>query len=360
MAANDWVFYLLAVTGTVVLLRILRPVAFKFGLVDIPGERKLHRVSVPLVGGLAIWIVLAISYVLARFVFNAQWNGLGGYFVAASMLVAAGLLDDLMELKVWVRLAIQVCAGLVAVYFGHALLVHLGNLWGWGDVQTGLWAVPFTLFCMVGLINAFNMLDGLDGLAGGVALVILFWLLLVALLTQRTALSIALILFASILIGFLMCNMRLPWRREIVFLGDAGSMLLGFTLAWCAIRISQAPQQAVMPAAALWILGLPVLDTVSTMLRRAFHKHSPFSAGRDHLHHLLLAFGLPDSVVVVAEIGLAAILGAVGFFSWRYGVRELDLSMGFVVLGILYLGAVEAAWRFLARAHTSEQAPIQL
>lgn len=358
MAVGDWGFYLLAITATVVLLRILRPIAIKFGLIDIPGERKIHRASVPLVGGLAIWIVLAISYVLARFVFNAEWLGMGGYFLAASILVAIGLLDDLMELKVWVRLATQVCAALAAVYFGHALLVHLGNLWGWGGVQTGLWAVPFTVFCMVGLINAFNMLDGLDGLAGGVALVILFWLLLVAVLTQRTDLSIALILFASILIGFLICNMRLPWRREIVFLGDAGSILLGFTLAWCAIRISQAPQQTLMPAAALWILGLPVLDTVSTMLRRTLHKRSPFAAGRDHLHHLLLAFGWSDSVTVLVEMVFAAILGAVGFFGWRYGARELDLSVGFIALSMVYFGVVEMAWRFLARVSAPEKAPI--
>jgi len=341
--------YTLAFLGSVGLIRILRPVALRLGLVDAPDDRKTHKTNVPLVGGVAIWIVLAIAFFITRFVFHAQLTGINGYFAGASLLVSVGILDDIFELPVWFKFFAQAITALVAVVMGHALIVHLGNIWGMGEVYTGLWAVPFSIFCIVGVINAFNMLDGATGLAGGVALAALFWFLMFALQTGRTNLSTAVMLFASMLSGFLICNLRNSRRRELAFLGDAGSMLLGFTLAWCAINASQAPAIALTPAAALWILGLPVLETVSVMLRRLMHRRSPIAAGRDHLHHLLLAYGWTEPAVVLGEVLLAFILGGIGYFGWYDHVRSVELSIGFVVVGICYFIVGDIAWRLIVQ-----------
>ena len=340
---------LLAFLGSVVLIHILRPLATRLGLVDVPDHRKTHQAAVPLVGGVAIWIGLAIAFLITQLVLHQQLNGASGYFAGASILVGVGVLDDLFELTAWTRLVVQAGVALVAVYVGHALLIDLGDIWGMGAVYTGILAVPFSVFCIVGVINAFNMLDGVTGLAGGVALAALSWFLMFAHFTGRADLSAAILLFASVLAGFLACNLRNPWRRELTFLGDAGSMLLGFTLAWCAIHTSQAPTDALTPAAALWILGLPLLETVSLMLRRIMRGRSPIQAGRDHLHHLLLAYGWSEQATVLAEVTFALTLGGVGYFGWHYHVRSLDLSAGFVVFGVCYLIAVDIAWRLLAQ-----------
>ncbi len=301
-------------------------------------------------GGVSIWIGLIIAFFITHVILHVQLAGYSGYFMGASMLVGVGLLDDLFELSAWTRLVAQAGVVLVTVYLGNAMLVDLGNIWGTGVVHTGNWAVPFTVICMVGVINAFNMLDGATGLAGGVALAALFYFLMFAFDTGRHDLSIAIMLFAAVLTGFLICNIRNPWRRELTFLGDAGSMLLGFTLAWCAIRSSQAPAKAIIPASTLWFLGLPLLETMSIILRRIMHRRSPIRGGRDHLHHLLQAYGWSEKMTVLGEVIIALIFGGIGYFGWYYHVESQILSVGFIVIGFIYLIAVDFAWRWLIQS----------
>jgi len=341
--------YFLALLSAVWLIRILRPVALAVGLIDVPDNRKSHKGEVPLVGGIAIWVLLGVAFAITQIFYHDRLAGAAGYFAGASLLVVVGVLDDIFEISVWIRFTVQAFVALVVIIVGHAVLSNLGDLWGTGDVLTGLWAIPFSMFCIVGLINAFNMLDGITGLAGLIALSALFWFLLFALNTGRTVLGIAVMLFAGVLTGFLISNLRYPWRQELTFLGDAGSTLLGFTLTWCAILASQAPAFAITPAAALWILGLPVLETVSLMLRRIMHMRSPIQGGRDHLHHLLLAYGWSERATVLGEVTFALILGGIGYFGWYYHIKSQDLSVGFVVIGVFYLIAVDIAWRLLVQ-----------
>jgi UDP-GlcNAc:undecaprenyl-phosphate GlcNAc-1-phosphate transferase len=208
-------------------------------------------------------------------------------------------------------------------------------------------AAPLTIFAIVGLINAVNMMDGIDGLAGSLTLVSLFWLAVAAELLGRDAEFSISLLAAFCVVGFLGFNLRHPWRaRAKVFLGDAGSMMLGALLGFIAVAILQSGGQgagadmgmggegqsiqALSPAVVLWICAIPIIDTLSLIVRRTAHGRSPFSSDRQHLHHLMLDAGLNESqAVAVLSIG-GAVLGGIGVLGWHLGVPEVVLLLGLV------------------------------
>lgn len=142
--------------------------------------------------------------------------------------------------------------------------------------------------------------------------------------------------------------MRLPWqRRARVFMGDSGSLMLGFLLAWAAIRVTQAENNALPPAVALWFFAIPLLDTVSLMLRRMLKGKSPSHPGRDHLHHILLRVGYTLSQVVHFIYLVAVAFGLIGFFGWRLGVPDAVLFYGFLAVFSLYFYGVRHAWKLM-------------
>jgi UDP-GlcNAc:undecaprenyl-phosphate GlcNAc-1-phosphate transferase len=159
------------------------------------------------------------------------------------------------------------------------------------------------------------MIDGLDGLAGGIALVVTVWLLVMCLSAPVPDWGDigALLTLAMVIFGFLAFNLRHPWRaRASVFMGDAGSTMLGFVLSWFLIHLSQGDRSVMAPVTAVWILALPLMDTVSVMVRRICAGRSPFAADRQHLHHLLLGFGLREGQVVALLLVTALLVGGFG------------------------------------------------
>ena len=150
------------------------------------------------------------------------------------------------------------------------------------------------------------------------------------------------------LAGFLLFNVRTPWQpRARVFLGDAGSTLLGFALAWLAIDLTQGPTRTMPPIAALWVVLLPLADTVSLMARRRSRGQSPFHPDREHIHHFLLAHGFTVSEVLLMLVGVSAFFGAVGVVGWRMGVPEPVLFWVFCSLFFAYHYAIKDAWKRL-------------
>jgi UDP-GlcNAc:undecaprenyl-phosphate GlcNAc-1-phosphate transferase len=318
--------------------------AHNYGLLDHPDERKHHQGATPLVGGLAMSIAIAVS---------AAWYLAGadifwGLFVSVSIIVVVGFLDDRGGLPVGGRFLAQGFAALIMALFAGAQLASLGDLFGFGPVALGVLAVPFTVFAVVGVANALNLSDGMDGLAGGLALIATFFLALAADFSGRERTLIALLILGGALMGFLCFNMRLPWqRRAKVFMGDCGSLMLGFLLAWAAIRVTQAEKNPLPPAAVLWFFAIPLLDTVSLMLRRMLKGKSPFHPGRDHLHHILLRVGYTDSQVVRFIHLVAVAFSLVGYFGWRWGVSDAVLFYGFLAVFALYFYGVQHAWKLM-------------
>lgn len=330
--------YLLAFSGTLLLLKLFSRLAVRVGLVDYPGRRKRHRGAVPLIGGPAIF---------AGFCFGALMvaDTLYPYralFAALAILLVAGLLDDLNDLTPGQKFLAQIAAGICMISWGGMTVSHLGSLFTQAPVLLHGFAYPLTIVCLLGLINATNMVDGADGLASGLCL-IAFGFLFVSAALVGLAVSAQLLLTAIVvLLAFWSMNMRFPWqRRARVFMGDSGSMMLGLLLTWFSIEVARS-RTGLPPIIAVWYLAIPLIDMGVVILRRLSRRQSPFKAGRDHFHHVLIASGLPPQTAVLVIHALALALGAVGFFAWRVGVPDHWMFYGF--LGLLALSAW-MSWR---------------
>lgn len=346
----------LACLTTAVLIVILRPLAVTVGLVDVPDARKSHQGPIPLVGGLAIF-----SAVLAACLFP-KLTGLAvsgpellSFLAASVVLVGVGVVDDFLELTPRARFLAQIAAALAMIYGGGVVLTDLGGMtWSGTILQLGLLAVPFTIFTTVGVINALNMCDGLDGLSGSLALVSLGGFALALAISGQAADGGLLMVLGGGIIGFLLFNMRLPGRaRASIFLGDAGSMFLGFALTWFAVSLSQGPDRVIKPAAALWFIMVPVMDAVAMMLRRMVRGRSPFSPDREHLHHifLLAGYSVNQTVAIMATLGMGG--AAVGLASTYWDWPDLWVAAGFLVVGLCYFWLIMHSWRVMRFLHRS-------
>ena len=336
--------YGLIFAGTVVLLRLFARLAVRVGLVDFPGRRKRHRGKIPLIGGPAIFAGLAFGVLLTTDTLNPYRP----LFAALAILLIAGLLDDLRDLTPKQKLLAQLLAGLCIVLWGNHMVLSLGDLFGIDNISTEYWAIPFTLIALVGLINAINMIDGADGLASGLALIAFLFLAVCSLLTGRPATATMLFTIVAVVAAFWFMNMRFPWQQHAqVFLGDSGSMILGALLTWFSIEVAHG-RAGIYPIAAVWFLAVPLIDMGVVIVRRLNRGHSPFRAGRDHLHHMLIAAGMSPATAVKVVLLLALMLGAAGFSCWRLGVPEPWLFYGFVALLVVSL-VLSWRWRKVVR-----------
>lgn len=345
----------IAFVATVALIYALRPVALHFGLTDKPGNRKRHDGEVPLIGGIAVFLAVIAAVVLGRAAGSPLSDHLLALFAGSFLLVIVGAYDDVRELPAWLRLAAQATAALFMVYWGDNLLADLGAIAPGGDtVGLGRFAISFTVFATVGIINAVNMSDGLDGLSGNLSLVTLLAFGVASNLWGSADTVPLLNVVSAAIAGFLLFNQRMLWRsRAAVFLGDAGSMLLGYFLVWTAIEMSQGPEPILHPAAVLWLLMVPIYDTVRVMLSRMLQGKSPFAADSNHLHHLFVRTGFEVSETIAIICMIAATGASLGMLGSMIGISDFVMATTFLLGGILYFFTIERAWRrmfFLGKA----------
>lgn len=287
---------------------LLQPYAGRLGLVDHPrGDRKNHAQPTPVTGGVGIILALVLYFVLAPTPMNpAKW----AFLIGGALLLVVGVLDDVYDLRWYLRMAMQIIAALVMVYVGGVRVEQLGPAFGMGDLSLGALSAPFTVFATVGLINAVNMIDGADGICG--ALVSAAFLMLAAAswyAGNEYLMHVSLALMA-VTLGFLAHNMPTPWRpRARVFLGNAGSAFLGFALAWIAFRLTQNPAHPVNPVLALWLIPIPVMDCLVLIIRRRREGRSPFAPGRDHIHHLMRDAGFSACGLALLLAALSLVIG---------------------------------------------------
>jgi len=314
------------VIGFVVTLAALYPLvsmANVVGIMDLPTDRKQHGHPVPLVGGLAIFLSLVgISLYL---------NAFGWLLSCAGLLLLVGVLDDKFDLGVRLRLLTQLGMTVLMGLGSGVWINSLGTFWGL-QIDLGYAAVPFTIFAVVGLTNAFNMLDGIDGLASGHGIITIVSLLVAGLLTtQPFQVSWILGLLAAIA-AFWLINMQVVTWLPRVFLGDAGSTVLGFVFAWLLIGYSQKPWGVMEPVMVLWCISIPAIDTVSVIIRRLKQKRSPFSPDRTHLHHLLLDAGVSARKTLWLLLGLTLAANLIGLVA----TKILGVEAGFILF-VLFL-----------------------
>lgn len=332
-----------AISAVAVLL--LSRLAPALGIVDEPGGRKSHSHDIPLVGGLAIFIaIFAMIWILGLA------PRVGWFLFALSVVIAIGFWDDVTEVRPGLKFAIQIVASGIMIWGAGIVLQSVGDLIGWRSIGLSVFAIPMTMLAIVGVVNSINMLDGLDGLAGSVSIVAFAWYALAAAQMGLETQALSAFLICGAIAGFLLFNLRFPWQRQArVFLGDAGSLMLGFAAGWYAIDLTQGPGRTFPPIAALWVLMLPLADCVSLMIRRLRARKSPFVADRAHIHHYLLARGFTPSQALAILVGVSVIFGAIGYSAWLLKMQEAVLFYPFFFGFFAYHAWIQREWEKIER-----------
>lgn len=319
----------------------IRTRAMRLGLVDKPGEeRRIHKVAVPRLGGVAIYISIMVALVIMMAICGRfpRQGGLLGIAAGGTLIFVMGLLDDLESIPAKVKLAIQMLAAFAAYSLGVRINARiplpfnfdLGFIHINGGIDVGQFAFPLTILWLVAIPNAVNLIDGMDGLAAGVSLISAITIWSIAMspdLHQPYAAWIAAVL-AGALLGFLRWNFN-PAR---IFLGDSGAYLAGFMLGAVAITGVMKTATVVTVLLPMLILFFPLLDTSWAIVRRLARGQSIFAPDADHIHHRLLRTGLSQKRVAYLIYALCAILGLAA--SWMVGQQYYYLSVCGVVLAL--------------------------
>ena len=282
-------------------------------LVDIPDRsRKFHKRATPLTGGIGILLAVIISTEI-----YLDLNNLKGYmpefsqqlYMASIPLLLLFLIDDFKSLPPMYRIIIQIILSLYVIFSTDIYLSNLGNLFGFGEIKLGIFGIPFTIFCVVGIMNAFNMIDGINGLCAGSAMIAL---LFIGFFSGLMYDSVLIIIIGS-MIGFLIFNLRFFGKKRGVFLGDSGSNLIGFWVAWCAIYSSQNITYETEAITMLWFVAIPLLDCVGLIFSRLMRGIGIASPGRDHIHHkLMLKYSAEGTLGIIILLSLfAGLLGII-------------------------------------------------
>jgi UDP-N-acetylmuramyl pentapeptide phosphotransferase/UDP-N-acetylglucosamine-1-phosphate transferase len=331
---------LLAAAAAAVTVPPIRDIARRLDLLDQPEARRVHTSPIPRVGGLGVFfgflVAVGVSFILPVERFDVEIERILLLLIGATMIVGVMLFDDVVGIPALPKLAVQLAAaGLVVLPrlrgSGHGIVIEQFNAPYLGTVELPLLiAIGFTLFWIVGMMNAINWSDGIDGLAASITLVATVILFLHTYFRPagdpQFTISLLAIALAGAIVGFLIYN----WHPASIIMGDTGAMFIGFALATISI-IGGAKI-----ATALLALGVPILDTAWVILYRVIHGRSPLGADRGHLHHRLLDAGWSQRQIVAGVAGITALFGALGL---ALPTREAKLGamivMGFVLLALI-------------------------
>jgi len=339
---------------TYLLTPLVRRGAVRLGLTDKPGSRKVHALAVPRLGGVALvggfGSAMALQFFGERF---AGWAPvlmrggmpLLGTFAGMLVIFAVGLVDDIRGLSPVMKLAGQVLAAAIPMVAGLRV-AYIGNPFQGGLQELGLLGIPVTLLWIVGFANVINLIDGLDGLAAGISgIAAVSFLVLAIEMNELVAAALAAALIGAC-VGFLRYN----FHPASIFMGDSGAMFLGFALATMSLHGVMKSVAAITLVVPLLVIGVPVFDTFSAIIRRARHGRPIQEADDGHIHHRLLNRGFNQRQTVLFIYVWSAAL-AVGGYAMRF-VPTIYKLLVFLVLAVL--SGVMAKWLGLfdaARAH---------
>ncbi|MCF0154290.1 MAG: undecaprenyl/decaprenyl-phosphate alpha-N-acetylglucosaminyl 1-phosphate transferase [Veillonella sp.] len=337
------VAFLVGLVITLAVTPLVSKLAVKIGAIDKPDARKVHHGAIPRLGGLAIFAGYIISLVYSFP--HEQNHDLLGLVLGTIILVAVGIWDDVKQIEPKTKLMGQIIAA--AVLCAYGIRVDFINLpWG-GTLFLHYWSVPLTIFWIVGFTNIVNLIDGLDGLAAGISGIACLVVSIVLINMGQVALGCAALALAGSICGFLRYN----FNPAKIFMGDTGSMLLGYTVA--AISVMGAVKTAAVAALAVpaIVLGLPILDTLFAIVRRKISGRPIFKPDKGHVHHRLLAQGLSQKQAVLLMYGVTAFLGGIAVI-----VAEVNAWVGAAVVLVLFIISIFVARRLGVIARTDATA----
>lgn len=327
--------------GAFALLFIARKIARRVGLVDKPNARKLHHGHIPLVGGVSVYLSLWILYAL-----QPGWlPGFGVYMFCASLILLVGVLDDRFDLPVMPRMGLQALVAMIMMWKGFHL-VSLGNILFGYELLLGTIGYAITLFAVIGAINAFNMVDGIDGLLGALSCITFGALGIIFFMGGNNDVALWCMCLMAACMPYILLNLGIPWGRKFkVFMGDAGSMLIGFTVIWLLIIATQGPEAVMKPVTALWLIAVPLMDMVRVMINRIRRGCSPFRPDREHMHHILMRSGLSGRLTLLIMTSAQAFCGMMGIILEGYRVSDNWQLSIFVISFILTIFALHSVER---------------
>lgn len=324
-------------------LIVLRRAAIAINFVDRPSERKHHQGSIPLVGGLAIFSTIAL------FLLNTTEPSIDStlFLLCSGMLVLTGALDDRFDISVKSRLLVQLLVTMVMFSLSDIQLSTLGSILGWGELSfNAVLSFAITFLAVAGAINAFNMVDGIDGLLGGLAVITFSALAYLFYFSGQTEFYQFCLLVVVATLPYIMLNLGFPFGiRMKVFMGDAGSMFIGFTVVWLLLSGSQGAEISFRPVTALWLIALPLMDMAAIMIRRVRKGQSPFKPDREHLHHICQRIGLSSKLTLLTICAIAAGFASIGIIGEHYAISESIMFVSFILMFACYYAAICHIWR---------------
>jgi UDP-GlcNAc:undecaprenyl-phosphate/decaprenyl-phosphate GlcNAc-1-phosphate transferase len=331
---NLFYIFLTSLFTVLVLVPPISRLAVSIGIFDGPDERKLHTGAIPRLGGGAIFFAVLLGTIL----FSDIDRHTRGFLAGGAVIFLTGLTDDLTGLEPRKKLLGQFVAALISTVVGDLSLTSLGDLFGIGQIELGYFSVPFTVFAIVGVINAINLLDGLDGLAGGVTAIAATAMGIIAYNTGNQQLvGICVVLLGGV-IAFLKFN-SYPAK---IFMGDGGSLFLGYCLATFSIHLVEHGGGHVSAMVPVIILAVPICDTCFVVVKRLRDRQPIFAPDRSHIHHRLMDLGLGHKATVVLVYGLSYFLAIYAVMFQRLPDQQQLINLVLMLLGFCVLN------RFLA------------
>ena len=343
---NILVAFIVAFIITFSTTPFVKKLAFKIGAVDVPRDsRRMHKRPTARLGGLAIFF----GFIISAVIFSQIDKEITGILIGATIIVILGIFDDIYALSAKIKFAVQLVAALCPAIMGVSIdFIKVPSfISDYGYIGLGYFAIPITLVWIVGITNAINLLDGLDGLACGVSSISALTLLCIAIIVGEPTVAFLTSALAGACFGFLPYN----FNPAKLFMGDTGALFLGFVLASISVQGLFKGYAVISIAAPLLILGLPIFDTTSAILRRVKNHQPIMSPDRGHLHHRLVdaGFSQKQAVTIIYVLCLilcisAIILIATGAISWWVFIAVI---IGF----ILFLYLTPKIIEFLTESH---------
>ncbi len=314
-------------------------ISHKFKLYDKVEERKIHSGNIPRIGGISIFLSLMFGIILSeiflsKIVFARPHNlkVLFIYILSMAVIFTLGLVDDIKGLGAYSKFPVEIAVALLLYFYGFKI-EFLSLPWG-GSVKLGIFAPIITIFWVVGVMNAINLIDGLDGLAVGISIFASTSMLAIFLLKARLEFAAVIAGLIGALLGFIPFNLN-PAR---IFLGDSGSLTIGFILATFALKSSEKANLAISMSVAVIILFIPILDTLFAIYRRIRNRAPLFSADNDHIHHRLLRKLGSHRLASFLLIGLSALFSFAGvFISISGGTARMIVLISALIFALIFL-----------------------
>lgn len=334
---------LVAFTIAVILTPLIRKFALKYGINAKTNHRTVHHGDIPKLGGLAIYAAYLAGFGMIMLFSHGSLEPLIResivFLIGGTLIVLLGIFDDIKGANCYHKFSIQLLAASIVVFSGYKMAAIV-NPFG-GVISLGYFSIPFTLLWIVGITNAINLIDGLDGLAAGISLGASIIMIVVSLWFGNIASAFPAAILAGSLTAFLFFN----FNPAKIFLGDTGSLFIGFMLACFSINGTFREASAISILIPVIVLGIPIADTTLAILRRMRNGVHPFQADREHIHHRLLNLGLSHRQVVLLMNGVSYFWGAIAcviiISRYQYSLLLLIIILGMIIFGLRKLGFLQ-------------------